>query len=80
MWPLVIYSVAAVIGVRSLLALMAQHHRVKLAALTQAENDRRAAAAKLAEAERERLPGLERSPSPSTQHGDALTNLRHHVG
>lgn len=59
-WSLLIYGIAAVLGVQTLLALMVQHRRRMFAKLVNTENARREAEAAAVAAEQERLPGLDR--------------------
>lgn len=59
-WSLLIYGIAALFGVQTLLALMVQHRRRTFADLVNAETRRREAEAAAIAAEQERLPGLER--------------------
>lgn len=59
-WSLLIYGIAALLGVQTLLALMVQHRRRIFTNLVNTENARREAEAAAVAAEEERLPGLER--------------------
>ncbi len=58
-WSLLIYGIAALVGVQTLLALMVQHRRRTFTNLVNAENRRREAEAAAIQAEQERLPGME---------------------
>jgi hypothetical protein len=58
-WSLLIYGIAAVLGVQTLLALMVQHRRRTFTNLVNAENRRRETEAAAIEVEKQRLPGIE---------------------
>ncbi|HET6426735.1 MAG TPA: hypothetical protein VFG20_23785 [Planctomycetaceae bacterium] len=58
-WSLLIYGIAALLGVQTLLALMVQHRRRTFADLVNAENNRREAETVKVTVEQQPLPGLE---------------------
>jgi len=66
-WSLLIYGIAAVLAVQTLLALMVQHRRRAFADLVNAETRRREAEAAAIQAEKDRLPGLEASRETTPQ-------------
>jgi hypothetical protein len=66
-WSLLIYGIAAVLGVQTLLALMVQHRRRTFTNRVNTENARREAAAAAVTAEQERLPGLDRNTNNPAQ-------------
>jgi hypothetical protein len=59
-WSLLIYGIAALLGVQTLLALMVQQRRRTFTNLVNAENRLREAEAAAVETEEGVLPGLER--------------------
>ncbi|HUQ70089.1 MAG TPA: hypothetical protein VM165_11225 [Planctomycetaceae bacterium] len=63
-WSLVIYGLAAVWGVQSLLGLMLSYRRQKLVELQQAELVRRQSEDRQQQEIVERLPGLKAKPEP----------------
>ncbi|MDP1797707.1 MAG: hypothetical protein Q8K78_09510 [Planctomycetaceae bacterium] len=65
-WSLLIYGIAALLAVQTLLALMVQHRRRTFADLVNAEARRRAAEAADLEAQQELLPGLEKKKPAET--------------
>jgi len=62
LWSLVIYGLAAVWGVQSLLGLMLSYRRQKLVELQQAELARRQAEDRQQQEITDRLPGLKVKP------------------
>lgn len=65
-WSLLIYGIAALLGVQTLLALMVQHRRRIFSKLVNTENARREAEAAAMTPKEELLPELERNPGKTT--------------